>query len=230
MNYDLIQVQNEKIVTTSLLVAEKFNKQHKNVIQKIESLLNTLEIGLKLSQSKLFEKCEYNDTYGRPQIMYYIDRDGFSLLVMGFTGSEALNWKLRYIEAFNAMEKKLREPQLIDKRIEVANLLISAPDNRVNAIKELYPEYFTPQLQSYTLERYSDVNTTYSKWKEDYNITKEWITTFPTIEIFNSYKQYCTDHFYRHTMGKKQFYATLEWDFQLTRSQKSDGYRYFLTA
>lgn len=41
--------------------------------------------------------------------MYIMNRDGFSLLAMGFTGKKALEWKLKYINAFNEMERQLRE-------------------------------------------------------------------------------------------------------------------------
>lgn len=43
--------------------------------------------------------------------MYLMNRDGFSLLVMGFTGKKALEWKLQYIKAFNQMEKFIREKE-----------------------------------------------------------------------------------------------------------------------
>ena len=58
----------------------------------------------------MFQQVELPDSYGRMQKAYYMNRDGFSLLVMGFTGAEAIEWKLKYIEAFNAMEKKLKNP------------------------------------------------------------------------------------------------------------------------
>ena len=53
------------------------------------------------NSANLFIQSEYADKYGRMQKEYLMTRDGFSLLVMGFTGSKALEWKLKYIEAFN---------------------------------------------------------------------------------------------------------------------------------
>lgn len=44
--------------------------------------------------------------------MYYMNRDGFSLLVMGFTGKKAIEWKIKFINAFNEMEKALRHPKI----------------------------------------------------------------------------------------------------------------------
>lgn len=103
---ELIQVKNDEAVCTSLDVAEKFNKQHKHVLRDIENLLsNESKFGL----VKMFDKSTYTDSKGEKRPMYYINRDGFSLLVMGFTGKKALEWKLKYIEAFNTMERVLSE-------------------------------------------------------------------------------------------------------------------------
>ena len=55
-----------------------------------------------------FIKGEYEDTRGRLQPMYYLNRDAFSLIVMGFTGKEATKWKWNYIQEFNRMEKILK--------------------------------------------------------------------------------------------------------------------------
>lgn len=54
---------------------------------------------------------EYKDAKGESRPAYNLTRDGFTILVMGFTGKAAMKWKIRYIEAFNAMEQKLLEPQ-----------------------------------------------------------------------------------------------------------------------
>ena len=98
--------QNEEIITTSSRqVAEKFEKEHKNVVRDIEKLLG--EIGSKLSVS-YFISSDYKDSMNRTQTEYLLTRDGFSLLAMGFTGEKALKWKLEYIRAFNEMETELK--------------------------------------------------------------------------------------------------------------------------
>ena len=98
--------QNEEIITTSSRqVAEKFEKEHKNVVRDIEKLLG--EIGSKLSVS-YFISSDYKDSMNRTQTEYLLTRDGFSLLAMGFTGEKALKWKLEYIRAFNEMEAELK--------------------------------------------------------------------------------------------------------------------------
>lgn len=91
----------ERVVTTSLKVAEVFGKEHKNVLQSIENLV------AENSAAKFFNLATYKNR-GKEYPMYEMDRDGFSLLVMGFTGEKALKWKIEYINAFNAMEAELK--------------------------------------------------------------------------------------------------------------------------
>lgn len=91
----------EKIVTTSLKVAEVFEREHKNVLQTIENLVANNQA------AKFFTATTYKNR-GKDYPMYEMDRDGFSLLVMGFTGEKALKWKLEYINAFNTMESELK--------------------------------------------------------------------------------------------------------------------------
>lgn len=93
----------ESLTTTSRKVAEVFEKEHKHVLESIRVLLRSAEIS-----ANLFIESEYIDGANRKQIEYVMGRDGFSLLVMGFHGDRALQWKLRYIKAFNAMETELK--------------------------------------------------------------------------------------------------------------------------
>lgn len=97
---ELINIKNDEAVTTSLAVAEIFGKQHAKVIRSIEKLTKA-----KNGLSEMFHKSVYKDSSGKNNPMYFMNRDGFSLLVMGFTGEKALDWKIKYIEAFNQMEK-----------------------------------------------------------------------------------------------------------------------------
>lgn len=98
---ELINIKNEEAVTTSLQVAEAFEKRHDRVLRAIDNIIE----GLPKNGVSYFHKGKYKDSSGKSNVMYYINRDGFSLLVMGFTGKKALEWKLKYIEAFNQMEK-----------------------------------------------------------------------------------------------------------------------------
>lgn len=103
---DLVKMKGSNVVCDSLEVAQHFNKRHKNMIQTIERLAeNSADV------RTLFKGQAYIDSYGREQKKYFMNRDGFTLLVMGFTGKEALEWKLKYIGAFNRMESLLAQKQ-----------------------------------------------------------------------------------------------------------------------
>ena len=93
----------EKLVTTSLKVAETFEKNHQHILETIDKL--TVENS---TVKRLFQEAAYTAGNGHRYRMFVMDRDGFSLLAMGFTGEKALQWKLKYIEAFNTMEAELK--------------------------------------------------------------------------------------------------------------------------
>lgn len=100
---DLVEVRKNQVVTSSRQVAEVFDKLHKDVLEAIRGIL-----AAENSAAKFFCKTTFKNR-GKDYPEYLMNRDGFSLLVMGFTGKKALEWKIKYIEAFNAMEKALRE-------------------------------------------------------------------------------------------------------------------------
>ena len=107
-------------VTNSLLVAKKFEKRHDHVLRDIKELQE--EITSTQNWGDLYcEEITYKDTYGRDQKAYEFNRDFFTLLVMGFTGTKALQFKIEYINKFNLMEQELlrrRETRQIGKTIE----------------------------------------------------------------------------------------------------------------
>lgn len=102
----LIMTYNDQLVTSSRQVAESFEKAHKNVLRAIEDILAAQN-----SAAKFYYETTYENR-GKQYPMYLMNRDGFSLLVMGFTGEQALEWKIKYINAFNEMEKELSTPKL----------------------------------------------------------------------------------------------------------------------
>ncbi|EHJ48798.1 phage regulatory protein, Rha family [Solidesulfovibrio carbinoliphilus subsp. oakridgensis] len=93
-------------VVTSLKVGQHFRKKHLHVLEAIRRLMASLPSEFNESN---FRSVEYLDAKGERRPAYHLSRDGFTLLVMGFTGKKALAWKVRYIQAFNAMEKKLQD-------------------------------------------------------------------------------------------------------------------------
>lgn len=100
---NLVQLINGKAVTTSRKVAEIFEKEHCKVLRSIREL----ETPKNFNEAN-FGLVEYIDQKGEKRPEYLITRDGFTILAMGFTGKKAMQFKIAYIEAFNAMEAQLK--------------------------------------------------------------------------------------------------------------------------
>ena len=102
MENELVIMHDRQAVTSSLQVAETFEKRHNNILRNINSIKKDV-----LNFEEMFVESTEPDSYGRDRRMYYMNRDGFTLLAMGFTGKKAMQFKLKYIKAFNSMEKQL---------------------------------------------------------------------------------------------------------------------------
>lgn len=111
---------NGTTVVSSRQIAEDFEKEHKKVIRDIENLMEKTS---GQNWTDLFIRTTYKDSYGREQKEYLCTRDAFALLGMGFTGEKAIQWKLKYIEAFNLMEAEMRKVPLTDRPGEIAKLI-----------------------------------------------------------------------------------------------------------
>jgi len=109
MNEIIINNLNGSLTVSSLQVAKDFEKRHDKLVAEIERMYGEL-IGCTQNGGDPFfiEKSYQHPQNKQWYKSYELTRDGFSLLVMGFTGKKALEWKLKYIEAFNLMENKLR--------------------------------------------------------------------------------------------------------------------------
>ena len=122
---NLVSIHNGQVVTTSLQVAEVFNKEHRNVLKTIREMDCSHEL-----RELNFELSSYRVDIphgGYKKLpMYYIGRDGFVFLVMGFTGKIAAKFKEAYIRQFNEMEEMLRK----SKETQYASRLLDAQVER----------------------------------------------------------------------------------------------------
>lgn len=112
MSKKLVVIENNQPVTDSRTVADKFEKNHQHVMRDIRELVEQMASQSnesKIGRVKMFDKSTYIDKKGETRPMYLMNRDGFSLLAMGFTGKKALQFKLKFIDEFNKMEAKLKE-------------------------------------------------------------------------------------------------------------------------
>ncbi|MBU7568558.1 Rha family transcriptional regulator [Weissella hellenica] len=151
----LVELQNGVATTTSLQVAETFEKNHQHVIEAIKNL--TVENS---TVKNMFKETTYVNSRGREYPMYQMDKDGFTLLVMGYTGQKATEFKLRYIQAFNEMQKQLDQqslPMTTDEKIaliaqgnvEFREELDEVKDN----VDDLKDRFGLPAAQAKSLEQ-----------------------------------------------------------------------------
>ena len=104
----VLELAQGRPVCTSLNVARHFGKEHKNVLRDIERLTVDLEEDFcRLNFEPTSVPVRMPKGGFRDEPAYRLSRDGFTLLAMGFTGKRALAWKVRYIQAFNAMEAEI---------------------------------------------------------------------------------------------------------------------------
>lgn len=137
MNEIILSTQNGEPVVSSREVAKNFGKEHKDTLESIRQILVAEN-----SATKFFHESSF-EYRGRQFPEYFMNRDGFTLLAMGFTGKAALEWKLKYIAAFNAMEKQLAQRPQLSRSELMAQALIAAHDeleHKDAQIAELTPK------------------------------------------------------------------------------------------
>lgn len=115
MNELVFKGQNDQVLTNSLLVAEKFGKEHNKVMRDIENLSCSDEFRAANFGETTYVHPQNNQTYK----MCVMTKDGFSFLVMGYTGKKAGMFKEEYIKAFNTMEKTLKGQQKPLSQLEI---------------------------------------------------------------------------------------------------------------
>ncbi|WP_431060884.1 Rha family transcriptional regulator [Weissella paramesenteroides] len=156
----LVELQNGVATTTSLQVAEAFDKRHDTVLRDVKSQIK--EVGSTDLWSEFFKK----DTYkvrGREYPMYRMNKDGFTLLVMSYTGTKATEFKVRYIQAFNEMEEALKNqpalrlPQTNAEMLQVVQSVNEETNKRIDEVEttvdELKDRFGLPASQAKSLEQ-----------------------------------------------------------------------------
>lgn len=168
-------------VVSSRDVAETFEKEHKEVVRAIEGqkdangktkylgLLEQLEQGGELPLEKYFILSEYIGENGKKYKQYFMTRDGFTLLAMGFTGEKAMKFKLAYISQFNQMEELLKG-KLIEREKGIAV--------RQSLTKAIQQSSENERMHGHAYSTYTDIvyKVVFGKnarqLREEYGITK----------------------------------------------------------
>lgn len=133
---NLVIMKDQQAVTSSLQVAESFGKEHRAVLKAIDDLKE----GLAQKYADLF----WEDTYVHPQNkqpyrIVYMNRDGFTLAALGFNNTQkVLDFKLKYIEAFNQMEDQIKQqPQIPDTPRGLALLALAANEEASKRLDDI---------------------------------------------------------------------------------------------
>ena len=151
MNDINLTEKNGQILVSSRDVAENFDKRHTHVLDTIKGFQNDLSTA---EFSALFIPSTYIASNGKENRAYFMNRDGFSLICMGFTGKKALTWKLKYIEAFNSMEEKLKTGTVLSEEEKYKLQLFSKDPNEVAmAHKKLVELATTPLIEQIEEQR-----------------------------------------------------------------------------
>ncbi|MEM1455728.1 ORF6C domain-containing protein [Pediococcus pentosaceus] len=134
---ELVIMKDQQAVTTSLQVAEVFGKNHKHVLDAIQNKIDSAENSAQYDS--MFAQGEYKDKSGKRNKMYYMNRDGFTFIAFGFTGKKADEFKLKYIEAFNNMEKAIKKEriQLPSNPMDVLELIFEANKNTDRKVERI---------------------------------------------------------------------------------------------
>lgn len=102
----LVQIVDNQAVVSSRQIAENFGKRHVEVLDAVREIVKCVEN----STPPMFHETTYIHEQNKQEYPEFVmNRDGFSLLVMSFTGKSALEWKIKYIKAFNEMEARLQK-------------------------------------------------------------------------------------------------------------------------
>lgn len=124
---------NDQPVVSSLEVAKNFNKEHRNVLKDIRKLI---EKGDAQNVADLFYESVYTHHQNNQDYpMYLMNKDGFSLLVMGFSGKEALEWKLKYIKIFNENERRLNSLEYTQRSTSIGEVAKLSKEVRITGEK-----------------------------------------------------------------------------------------------
>ena len=180
-----ITIENEQAITTSRNVAENFDKNHRAVLRDIRNLT-----AQNSAMKNMFFETTYKNSRGQEHPEVLMNRDGFTLLAMGFTGKRALEFKLAYIEQFNKMEKAIQEVYHISETA-LTNNVVKELENKLSTIiderLEQYEENYRPtQANKIALNHYIKSGLGDEREPGEADLVKSrvlWLFIFKSLEL-----------------------------------------------
>lgn len=178
---NLVIMKDQQAVTSSLQVAETFNKNHRDVLRAVDDLEKDVR-----NFAQMFLITDLPDTYGRKRRAFYMNRDGFTLLAMGFTGKKAMKFKLKYIEAFNKMESHIKTGGFkVPSTMAEALRLAADQQEQIETMKPKATYYdlilqnkdlmsVTPIAKDYGMSA-TKLNQLLAEWGIQYKQGRQWI-------------------------------------------------------
>ena len=173
MNEIVYRGESNQPLTNSKLVAEVFDKEHKNVMQSIRKLMKGTAQNSAVHQ--MFSESTYLNEQNKEQPMFIMNQDGFTLLAMGFNGKKAMEFKLKYIEAFNKMKK------------EIESCKPSVPQNYLEALKSLVKA--EEEKQQLALENKQQQATILTISKENMELGNKITEMLPKVSYYDQILQ-----------------------------------------
>lgn len=163
-----VQINHSEPVTTSEFVAKAFGKEHKNILRKIEEIFTQVPDSFFKLNFKFNEKLVKVGFGERRDKFYELTKDGFILLVMGFTGKNAMSIKIAYINAFNAIAEKLRQIQA--KQYITTSNQNSKPDVRYPTLNKRQQYLIRQAVLDNVAETANTFHSVYKKLYTRFNV------------------------------------------------------------
>ncbi|OOX79316.1 Rha family transcriptional regulator [Snodgrassella alvi] len=163
-----VQINHSEPVTTSEFVAKAFGKKHCDVLRKIEEIFTQVPdffIKLNFKFNEKLVKVGFGERHDK---FYELTKDGFMLLVMGFTGKNAMSIKIAYINAFNAIAEKLRQIQA-KQYIDTSNQN-SKPDGRYPTLNKRQQYLIRQAVLDNVAETANTFHSVYKKLYTRFNV------------------------------------------------------------
>ncbi|MHD0286813.1 Rha family transcriptional regulator [Weissella tructae] len=130
---EIVQIENNEVMTTSRQIAEVFGKRHGHIIRDIENAIEKVKKSADPNLGSLkFEETSYIDEQGKTRLSYKLNKNALVFVVMGYQTKQATDFKLKYIDQFDLMEEQMKQqarlffdPQTLDQQIKLEELAIS---------------------------------------------------------------------------------------------------------